>query len=314
MSHPGDPPVPDAARASAATVGASAASVTAERTPAAAVPTGLPGAWFRLRWPHLPQPCRLCGDWGLQGLCVRCMQRFATPRLRCPGCAAPLPSAAARRCGSCLRSPPLPCAAVAAVDYGFPWDRLIGAFKFQQQPELASLLAGLLAEAVVDAHRAWQAGSPPGVGGGTDGAPDAREAIAWPEAVLPVPLSAQRLRQRGYNQAWELAKATLRHPVLRAALPAPVLPMSPRHGLLRLHDTPAQTAQSSRSARLRNLGEAFWLPPAAAHALRGRHVALVDDVLTTGATAHAATLALLRGGVASVQLWVLARTPAPAEG
>lgn len=206
-------------------------------------------------------------------MCRRCRNRFAAPRSRCPRCA--LPTAQAGPCGACLRHPPAFAHAVAAADYGFPWDRLIAAFKFQDQPEWAGALADLVHEAIAR-H---------------PGLPDA-------DCVLPVPLSAARLAERGYNQAWELARRL----AARRGLPAHA------GALLRLRDTPHQVG-AGRDQRLHNLSAALWVPPDGARRIAGRQVALVDDVLTTGATAQAAALALHAAGAASVQVWVVARTP-----
>ena len=190
---------------------------------------------------------------------------------------------AAAPCGRCQHTPPPFQRCIAAVDYAFPWDRLVARFKFQQQAELAGLLAGVL-------HNALQQSQ------------DSQALQAAPvAAVLPVPLSEARLAERGYNQAWELARRL----AARQGLPAHA------DWLLRLRDTPHQVGLQ-RQARQRNLRDALWVPPAAAAALAGRHLALVDDVMTTGATATAASQALLAAGAASVQVWVLARTPEPA--
>ena len=164
---------------------------------------------------------------------------------------------------------------VAAVDYGFPWDLLVSAFKFQARPELAAALAERLAAAV----RA--AGQPP------------------PDAVLPMPLAPQRLAQRGYNQAWELARRVTAALQLPAAWP---------DRLLRPLDTAPQ-AGLGRTERQLNLRTAFMVEPRHRASLAGRRVALVDDVMTTGASVREASAALLRSGVAAVDVWVLARTP-----
>jgi predicted amidophosphoribosyltransferase len=113
-----------------------------------------------------------------------------------------------------------------------------------------------------------------------------------------VPLARERLRERGYNQSWELARRLARSLALPARADA----------LFRLRDTGHQL-QLDRAARHANLRDAFVVSPRHAAWVRGAAVALVDDVLTTGATAHAATLALLAAGAADVRLWVVARTP-----
>jgi ComF family protein len=119
-----------------------------------------------------------------------------------------------------------------------------------------------------------------------------------PALLLPMPLSPARLRERGYNQAWELARR------LGAALQVP----ADAGLLLRLKDTPHQTslAVANRAANVRG---AFAVEPLRRTELQGRDVTLVDDVLTTGASAAEATRALLQAGAARVQVWVVARTP-----
>ncbi len=163
------------------------------------------------------------------------------------------------------------------ADYGFPWDRLITRLKFQQQPELAGLLADTLADVLPH-----QPGLP---------------AVHW---VLPVPLGPARLAERGYNQACALARRIARRRGLGAQA----------GWLLRLRDTPHQVGLG-RSAREANLRDAMWVPPEGQRGMAGCQIALVDDVMTTGVTAAAATRALLAAGAAGVQVWVLARTPAP---
>jgi ComF family protein len=235
-------------------------------------------AGWRAWLAQLPRPCALCSQWDRGGFCSACRQRFlalAVPR--CPKCALPSPGGA--RCGSCLRTPPPFARCTALADYGFPWDRLITRFKFQQQPELAALLADALADLL-----AQQPDLPP---------------AQW---VLPVPLSPKRLAERGYNQAWELARRIARRRAL-GAQPA---------WLRRRRDTLHQVGLG-RAAREANLRDAMWVPPAARHQLAGCQIALVDDVMTTGVTAAAATHALLAAGAAGVQVWVLARTPTPGD-
>jgi len=226
----------------------------------------------------LPRPCALCSQWDRAGFCSDCRQRFVDRAShRCPRCALHAPGG--QVCGACLRAPPPFARVVALADYAFPWDRLIARFKFQQQPELAALLADAL---VATVRRL--------------------PALAEPPLVLPVPLSPARLAERGYNQAWELARRV----AASQGLPA-------RHdALLRLRDTPHQVGLDRR-ARAANLRDAMWVPPEGQAAITGRQVALVDDVMTTGMTATAATQALLAAGAASVQVWVLARTPSPQD-
>ena len=178
------------------------------------------------------------------------------------------------QCGECLRAPPAFERCVTLADYESPWRELIAAYKYRQQVELAAALAVALGRAV-HAHGA----STPG----------------W---VVPVPLSRERLRERGFNQAWEIARRIARR--RRWAASATLLQ--------RVRDTAHQIGMT-RDERERNLRDAFWVDDRGGRRRAGQRVALVDDVLTTGATAQAAALALRRAGASAVELWVLARTP-----
>ncbi len=223
----------------------------------------------------LPSQCELCRDWGTGLVCRACIARHAPTRPRCQRCGLVMGTPVAM-CGQCLQEPPPYERTVCALDYGFPWDRLITQFKFHRRVELAAPLAAVLDQAI-DRE-----------------APTANAGLI----VAPVPVTPARLAQRGFNQAWELARRLAR----RRGLPA-----HPQ-ALHRVLDTSPQAGLSGTERR-RNLRNAF--APSSGAALGGTHVALVDDVMTTGATAREAAAALLRGGALSVQLWVLARTPEP---
>jgi ComF family protein len=224
---------------------------------------------------RLASQCEVCRQWSAAALCADCIARFAAPAPRCRRCALRLGTAAAA-CGDCLREPPPFEHTVCIADYGFPWQGVIGAFKFQQRPELAVTLAPLLAAAV-------RRGPQP-----------------LPQWVLPVPLAPQRLAERGFNQAWELARRCAGTLGLRADA---TLLQRPLHT--------ARQAGLSREERQRNLRHAFMVDPRRRNELAAARVALVDDVMTTGATAREAAAQLLRAGAAAVDLWVLARTPPP---
>jgi len=231
-----------------------------------------------LSMPHLPSLCAVCRRWSAGGLCGDCLQRFADVAVRCVQCALRLP-AGPLRCGACLRRAGAPLdRMVAAVDYGFPWDGLITGFKFHQRLDLAASLARVLHGAV-------------------------RRHAELPAAdlVLPVPLSRERLRERGFNQAWELARRIARWQRIKASPDV----------LLRIRDTGHQLGLNE-SQRVHNLRGAFLVDPRHAPRVRGHCVALVDDVATSGATADEAARTLRQAGAAQVQLWVVARTPAPA--
>jgi ComF family protein len=208
-------------------------------------------------------------------VCRDCIARFAAPVARCRRCGLRV-AAQAAQCGACLAEPPPFDACVVAVDYAFPWDRLIADFKFNGRVELAAPLAALLVQAI------------------------GRAGDALPSLVVPVPLAPQRLAERGYNQAWLLAKG------LGQALRRPATP----DALVRVRSTPRLMTLDS-DARLRAIHGAFRVSPAWQARLRGRHITLVDDVLTTGATLDEISRLLREHGAAGISVWVLARTPAP---
>lgn len=174
-------------------------------------------------------------------------------------------------CGRCLRDPPPLAGCFAAVTYGYPWSGLLGRYKFQDEPGWAHALAGLLrATAGVDA------------------------ALESCDVLVPMPLSKQRLASRGFNQALELARC-LAPGKADASL------------LLRLRDTPPQAALG-RKERLANVKHAFAADPLQLHKLRGRRIALVDDVMTSGASLFTAAAELRAAGCDSVVGLVIART------
>jgi ComF family protein len=225
----------------------------------------------------LPSQCAVCRGWARQRLCEACARRDAAPQPRCRRCAIGVPEGVAI-CGACLRQAPPFDAAIAAVDYAHPWDELVRCFKFDAALDLADVLAQILLDAV------------------------RRSELPPPDWLLPVPLAAGRLRERGYNQAWELARRVARG--LPCATDARLL--------LRMKDTPHQSALPL-GQRAANVRGTFAIEPRRRHELEGRRVALLDDVMTTGATASEAALTLLQAGALSVQVWVLARTPRPGE-
>jgi ComF family protein len=172
-------------------------------------------------------------------------------------------------CGACLAQPPPLREVHAACLYRPPVDRLVPRFKFHDDLAAGRLLSQLMAEAF--------AGLPP------------------PDALVPIPLHVDRLRTRGYDQALELAR-----PLSRALR----IPLRARW-LTRTRATAPQSERDAR-ARRRNVRRAFDVRP---HADVPAHVVLVDDVMTTGATLHAAAHALLRAGARRVDAWVCARVP-----
>jgi ComF family protein len=220
----------------------------------------------------LPVRCLLCHDAsGATLLCAPCMHSLPALPLACPRCA--LPSPDARVCGRCLAKLPPFAATLAPLVYAFPVDRLVQALKYSHQIAVAVPLAEALAAAV----QRLPAESP------------------RPELIVPMPLSRARQRGRGFNQSAEIARLLARRSGIAIA-----------HLLARPLDTPAQAGLPWRE-RQRNVRGAF----VARGIVGGRHVAIVDDVMTTGATMQAAATALLAAGAARVEAWVVARALPP---
>ncbi len=228
----------------------------------------------------LPGSCQVCAAWPAQPVCDDCLQRFAPPRYRCLTCAAVLPGDL-DLCGACQTRPDAPPLAqcIAAVDYDYPWDGLIARFKFRAEPGWARPFAQRMLQV-----------------------PGALPLLQSGALVVPVPLTARRLGERGYNQAWELVKA------LRRLAPGK-MGGTLATALVRLGETPDQHSLG-REARLHNLRGVFAAHPSHTHRVVGRHVLLVDDVTTTGATLQTAAQALLQAGADRVSALVFARTPA----
>ena len=222
----------------------------------------------------LPPRCALCGAPGAAGrdLCEGCHADLAVNTACCARCALPL-EVPATRCGICLRREPPFSAAWAPYRYAHPLDLLEARFKFHGDLAAGRVLADLMADAAL-------------------ALPDSSR----PALLLCVPLHAQRLRERGYNQALELAKPL----AARLAIPLDA------HLLQRVRSTTAQTGLDAK-ARRRNLRGAFALR---AGSPLPAHVAIIDDVMTTGTTLRECALVLRRAGVARVDAWALARAPA----
>ncbi|WP_369935968.1 ComF family protein [Xanthomonas tesorieronis] len=227
------------------------------------------GCWRRLQRLLLPERCLVCSESGVAGLDL------------CPACRDALPwnAGACRMCA-------LPLPALDAA-------QLCGACQ-RKPPPLALVASACVYAAPVDGLlRRFKFHQDLAAGRLLAALLQARcTGLPRPQAVLPVPLHRARLRRRGYDQALELARPLAR------ALDLPLCT-----GLQRVRATAPQSELDAQ-ARRRNLRHAFAvqapLPP---------HVALVDDVMTTGATLHAAAQALRRAGVARVDAWVVARVP-----
>ena len=219
---------------------------------------------------HLPSQCAICKAWPAQAICDTCVAAFGRPVSRCALCASELQSKA---CSACAQQRPDLDACCAAVTYQWPWSSLITQFKFANDAAWARHFALLMKSA-----------------------PFAEDALQQADVLIPIPLSQQRLSERGFNQALLLA-----HHLCRAKTQA--------HNLLRMKHTAAQSSLK-RSDRLTNLTGAFAVAPLLAWQLRGKHVLLIDDVATSGATLNLAARVLKQAGAAKVSALVLAKTAA----
>lgn len=229
------------------------------------------GNWLnRLQKALLPPLCLLCGDTGIDNrdLCTGCANDLPRNVSTCPICALPLAIRSPGPCGHCLTHPPNFDRVVAPFLYRPPIDYLILGLKFNHWLSHARLLGTLLADTLA-----------------------ARDTNP-PNYIIPVPLHPHRLRERGFNQALELARPVahrLQVPLLIA-------------GLRRIRHTTPQT-QLDAHQRQRNLLGAFTMP----HPLIGKRIALIDDVITTASTVTECARTLRTGGVADIEVWAIAR-------
>ena len=210
------------------------------------------------------EDCLLCGaEGGPELLCPACIAELPALAESCPRCALPSPAGAV--CGSCLNHPPHFDATLALWRYEFPCDRLVQALKYRARLALAGFFARNLAT----------------------------RPIPEVDLIVPMPLHAKRLAERGFNQALEVARGLARH------LGRPIEP----RGVLRVKNTPPQT-ELPYEDRAKNVRGAFLCELD----LSGASVAVLDDVMTTGATLNELARVLKRAGATRVENLVIART------
>jgi len=223
-----------------------------------------------------PSTCLLCGGQGQQGrdICEGCLRELPRNLSCCPVCALPLPQeyGTSTTCGNCLTHHPGFDLSHAPFLYLPPIGRLIGDLKFNSGLTQARLLARLLGDFLETAME------------------------GPPELLIPVPLHPSRLRERGYNQSLELAR-----------------PLSRQFGIplqynlcTRIRATPHQLSLKKQD-RARNVRGGFRV----SGKLNAAHVALIDDVITTGATVSELARQLKKNGVERVDVWAVARTEGP---
>lgn len=218
-----------------------------------------------------PPTCILChGPSENIDLCAHCLTYCHRAPYRCYQCALPLASATTTPCGTCLKKEPLYQRSITLFDYAEPIAELLNQLKFHQRLVNARVLGELMAEHVKKNY----------------------VAVKQPECIIPVPLHSARLKERGFNQTLELA-----YPIARK------LNMLIENTLLERRIDTQQQSLLSAADRRRNLRGAFI-----AHSAPYKHIALLDDVVTTGSTIHACCEALQKVGVEQIDIWSIART------
>ena len=234
----------------------------------------------RLRDIALPSQCALCGNLSHEVLCAGCDEQYWNQaRPRCSVCALPMPmlagpgealTRAQLRCKRCITEPPHFDATIALADYRAPLDTLALELKFHARLAGADEFARQLQTTFEDTN------------------------AAAPDIVAPVPLSKKRLRTRGFNQAWSIGKPLARR--LGAHADATLIE--------RTRDTAPQ-AKLDLDTRRHNVGDAFKV----LGDVRNKHVGIVDDVMTSGATLDALARTLKTAGARRVTNFVALRTP-----
>lgn len=226
--------------------------------------------------------------------CILCGQQTSLKSLICPACCLDLPqnNQPCSRCGipikalggsgfdtfceDCFVDPPFYLSSRIPFLYQFPMDQLISAMKYQAQPQLSKALSKLMAKQIKQ-----------------------QDMAVLPEALIPIPMHPSKQRRRGYNQATYLAKH------LGKVFGIPIM----HNALEKITSTDAQRNLSAKE-RQQNLSGAFRIKPSKMKQLsKLEHVAIIDDVVTTGATANEASHCLTKAGIEQIEIWAIARTP-----
>ena len=219
--------------------------------------------------------CRAGTSWQTP-ICQLCLDSCPIPLTFCSVCSIPLQQSNTGLCGQCLKAPPVFDCCLCAYIYEFPVNRIIQRIKYSSRLELIKPFTRQLIDTIKHHYL------------GT----------SWPEVIIPVPMHNKRLRQRGYDQALLLAREI--HRQLSGLIHIPV-----DSRILKRHKaTPPQQGLNAK-ARRKNLKNAFSLR----NPFPYRHIALVDDVVTTGETVSEICRLLKKETQVQIDIWSLARTP-----
>jgi ComF family protein len=216
----------------------------------------------------LKQYCTLCTSYhgGRLGICENCLSDLPwhiSPQ--CPQCGL---VSDGRTCGNCLAAPPSFDASTSLFTYDFPLDRLLQQYKYKENLQLANTFATMLHARLIE---------------------DPRKI----DLIIPMPMHAKRLKERGFNQALEIAK------IVSASTNIPL----DYNACQRVKLTPPQASLPLKE-RSKNIRGVFECPKD----LTGLNIAMIDDVMTTGASLDELAKTLKRAGAAHVECWVIART------
>lgn len=217
------------------------------------------------------QSCIFCGSPGNPGLCIcgPCLKELPYVQNSCKKCGNPTPEPQ-NQCGQCVADQPPYERTITILHYQNPVDYLIQRMKYHNQLEIADLLGKLMVIKLSSLD------------------------YKLPEQIIPVPLHMSRLQQRGFNQAVEIARP------ISKALKIPINLTN----CIRTRQTQPQF-ELSLAERKSNLKNAFEI----VHQIKAKHVAVLDDVMTTGSTVIELTEALLNAGVEKVDIWACSRAP-----
>lgn len=216
--------------------------------------------------------CYLCARGTVGVLCPSCERLLLPVNQACPQCSLPTPVAAL--CGECQLQSPSFDKIICAFEYYFPLPQLVNGFKHRQHLRCGKLLADYLSQTLPSHY-----------------------GDAWPDTLCATPLHWRRRLLRGFNQAESIA-GHLAH-----ALQRPLRP------LLKKTRVTASQQSLNRKQRLHNLEGSFNVNPKFIEHIQQRHIAVVDDVVTTAATAEVISTVLKKHGARRVDIWAIARTP-----
>jgi len=221
----------------------------------------------------LPYTCPVCNAISSERICTSCTQSLPTIKAQCQQCGLPLypneSDTGKLYCGRCLSKRPYFDRCISPFHYKPPINQLITDLKFHQKLYYANLLGHLLLEKIKQQN------------------------TPLPECIIPVPLHSKRLRQRGFNQALEIAR-----PIARILS----LPLEPFYCQRIIATSPQM--QQNRQARQNNIKNAFKINQPVSY----QHIAIVDDVMTTGSTVNELARKFRQCGVEQIQIWSVARS------